>query len=187
MTTPKGRMPVRDALERLAREAPDDGREHRVRKKTEFKDDGGVTHEKFVEVEFIGEPPITSDPVVMFKLAIAGQKHGFTAHQAAVIRATSRIRKPRSKTKVREVLRRHGFSRDYYWTAKNRFIQRMTFEDATRLKATPDGHEFRVLGQEEAPTGLVLPQNLIRVTSDVEMREVLGYIRDPRKPNVRNA
>ena len=187
MTTKKGRIPRRISLEHLVQIVPDDGRERVIQNAQERDITDGVEHEKYVEVEYIAEPSLLSDPVVGFKLALQGKKGGFTDHQSKVIRAASRMRAVRPKNKIREVLKRHGFSRDYRWSKKNGFKQRMTISDATKLKSSPDGHTFRIIGEEEVKSSIILPQNQIRVTDEREMKQVLGYIRDPRKPNVRNA
>ena len=183
---PRGRMPVGDALEEIAREGKNAGLDMRVRERTATRVDKGVEHERYVEVEYVGEASLLNDPVVQFKLATAGQKNGFNAHQSAVIRASSRIRASRFPGKVREVLSRHGFTRDYRWSEKNKWIQRMTIQDAERLKSAPGGHQFVVLGQEEPRSSLILPQNSIRISDDRDLRRVVGYIHDPRKPSLRN-
>lgn len=183
---PKGRMPVSTALERIAHEAQDAGLDMQVREKTEHPVTQGVEHDKFVEVEYVGEPSLLNDPVVQFKLAINGQKNGFNAHQTAVIRASSRIRASRPPNKIREILARHGFTRDYRWSAKNKWTQRMTIQDAERLKSLPGAHQFIVLGKEERRSSLILPQDVIRVTDDRELKEIVGYINTPGKPTLRN-
>lgn len=176
----KGRMPVNKALENVAREADKEGLHFEVRDRTDHPMTRGVEHERFVEVEYVGEPSLLTDNVVAFRLALQGKAGGLSKHQAAVIRQASRTRRSRPQKKIREILARHGYSRDYRWMRQNNFIQRMTYEDATKLKSQPDGHEFRILGVDPEPQTVFLPQTEIRVADDRDLRRITGFLSDPR-------
>lgn len=176
------RFHVSDSLALLAKklEAQTD-EEAVVRPRTEIERTIGVEHEAFVEVEWTGQKSLITNPVVAFKLALEGQPKGFTHHQAAVVRAANRIRRGAFPKVSRTVGPRTGFSRTYSWGHKNKtYIQRMTAADALKLKESPDGKEFRILGQDPEPSPLILPDFDIRVVSDRELRRVEGYIADDR-------
>lgn len=180
---PAGRMPIGTALERIASDMEQSmDQEAHVRTKTESGTNPiGVEHEKFVEVKWVGEPAYTADPRVYVKLALTGQPGGFTERQARVIRAANRIRIATVPGHTREMLRSSGFSRDYAWGARhNTYVQRMTLADAEKLKASPDGHEFVILGHEPERGPLTLPPGYIKIVSDQEFKEITGYIDDPR-------
>lgn len=179
-------MPVRSALEQIVADADQAGMHMEVRERTDHPVTIGVEHERYVEVEYVGEMSLINDPVVAFKLAIQGQKQGFSSHQASVIRTASRIRRSRPENKIREVLKRHGFSQDYRWGKKNKWIQRMTLADAEKLKSDKGGHEFVILGHEPTPSSIVLPQDEIRISNDKELKRITGFINDNR-PRDRHA
>lgn len=185
MVVPKyapGRMPVSEALGRIAQDMEGTGQEAKVRPRAEAGTNPvGTMDDKHVLVKWVGEPAYTTDPRVYIKLALTGQPGGFTERQARVIRAASRIRMATVPGHTREMLAKHGFSRDYAWGARHgTYIQRMTFADAELLKASPDGHEFVIMGQEQEPSLITLPAGYIKIISDKEFRQIEGYIEDNR-------
>lgn len=177
------RFHVSDSLAKIAKQIEKTNDEEAVvRPRTQVAHSPGIEHEAFVEVEWVGEPSFIRNPVVALRLALVGQDKGFTPHQAAVIRAANRIRSGAFPGVTRSVGPRSGFSRHYTWGHKNQktSIQRMTMADADKLKASRDGHEFRIIGVESPPALLTLPDVGLRMVSDKEFKRVEGYMADER-------
>ena len=183
---PRGRMPVKTALEQIATQMEGEGQEAHVRPHAETTTNPiGVEHEQYVEVKWIGEPSYLQDPRVYVRLALMGKPGGFTERQARVIRAASRIRMGTFAGHTREMTRKHGFSRDYAWGARHKtYVQRMTLADANKLRSSVDGHEFVILGFEPEASPIILPPNYIKIISDREFKEITGYIDDSRPKEV---
>lgn len=179
------RIPRRDSLKQLTGLIRDKADTEAVlRDPTESATaDPGVQHEeRWLEVEWVGEPSMYRNPVVYNKLAFVGKPGGFTVHQAKVIRAANRMRMGRFPNVIREMPTRQGYTRDYRWSEKNGYVQRMLWQDVERLKACPDAHEFYVVGVDPDPRGpFALPPTGIKVITDQEFKEIQAYVMDDRE------
>lgn len=130
--------------------------------------------DRVVEVEWVGERCFLEDPRVEFMLLREGLPGGFTPHQAAVIRAASKVRIAKVPNHSREMTAdRDGLSQDYVWgPAAKTYVRRMPFADADKLKSCASGHEFRVLGHEPEPSPLRLPEMHVRLVGEREFDRI---------------
>lgn len=179
------RFPRQDSLKQIARTMRDQAdQDAAFREPTgSATPDPGIQHEdRYLEVEWVGEPSMYRNPVVYNRLAFTGQEGGFTVHQAKVVRAANRMRTGRFPKVIREIPENQGFTRTYRWSKENGYVQRMLWQDVERLKASPDGHEFYVIGVDPDPRGpLALPLTGIKVVTDQEFKEIEAYVLDERE------